>query len=77
MKMVRLSLILVASLFAFSGMTMVASSPAQAWYCAARGTTGAFGWGTSNYLPSARAIALRQCAVRTPRYGRCVITYCR
>ncbi len=54
----------------------VVPSPALAWYCSARGTTGASGWGRSGYLGNARAIALRECAVRTPRYARCYIMYC-
>ena len=52
-------------------------SPAQAWYCSARATTGAWGWGRSIYLSSARVIALREFAVRTPRYAACYIMYCR
>ena len=53
-----------------------AVSPASAWYCSARGTTGASGWGRSGNLGSARIIALRECAVRTPRGATCYIMYC-
>jgi hypothetical protein len=52
-------------------------SEASAWYCEARGGTGASGWGTSYYLANARRIALRQCAVRTPRGYMCYVTGCR
>jgi hypothetical protein len=57
---------------------LVASTPAPAgtWYCSARGTTGASGWGWSASLPYAKLIALRECAVRTPQDARCYIMYC-
>jgi hypothetical protein len=51
-------------------------SPASAWYCSARGTTGASSWGRSGNLGSGRIIALRECAVRTPRGATCYIMYC-
>ena len=51
-------------------------APAAAWYCVARGNTGASGWGRSFYNYSARYIALSQCSIRTPRYGRCFIRAC-
>jgi len=58
--------------------TLVASTPAPAdsWYCAASGTTGASGWGRSPNLGYAQLIALRECAVRTPRNATCYIMYC-
>jgi len=59
-----------------AALAAAAPSPALAWYCSARGTTGASGWGRSSYLLTARAIALRECAVRTPRYARCYVMYC-
>ena len=49
----------------------------NAWYCQARGTTGAWGWGRSWYIGQAKGVALSQCSVRTPRYARCYITFCR
>lgn len=60
------------------GLCIVASatSPAQAWYCSARGSTGAWGWGRGTVNYAARLMALTQCSVRTPRYARCFIQYC-
>lgn len=66
----------VAFLAAVS-VAAVTPSAAFAWYCSARGTTGASGWGRAGYLATARAIALRECAVRTPTYARCYIMYCK
>lgn len=77
MKSFRIALSLIAGLAAFGGFAVVASTPAAAWYCSARGTTGATGWGTAGYVATAKAIALRECAVRTPRGASCYIMYCR
>ena len=59
-------------------VTLVASTPAPAgtWYCSARGTTGASGFGWSASLSYAKVIALRECAVRTPQDEMCYIMYC-
>lgn len=76
MRSKRIAWAWVASFSVFGGLAMVASTPAEAWYCSARGTTGASGWGTSRNLAVARNIALRECAVRTPRGARCLIMYC-
>ncbi len=67
----------VAALIVAAAFVAVAPSPALAWYCFARGTTGATGWATRFYLPDAKAVALAECAVRTPRYARCFIRFCR
>jgi hypothetical protein len=77
MKAIRVTLAVVGVLSAAVGLAIVASAPAEAWYCTARGTTGASGWGTSAYLGTAKGIALRECAVRTPRRAACYIMYCR
>ena len=69
MKAIMASLIVAA--------TLLAAGPAQAWYCRAEGSTGAWGWGRSYSLRTAQRIALYQCAIRTPRGERCVISYCR
>ena len=45
MKATRVALALVGGLSVFGGLAVVASTPAEAWYCTARGTTGATGWG--------------------------------
>jgi hypothetical protein len=68
--------LLLAAVAAAATLAATSASPALAWYCSARGTTGASGWGRSVNLGSARVIALRECAVRTPRYATCYIMYC-
>jgi len=77
MKAIRSFLALVGGLSVLACLAIAASAPAEAWYCTARGTTGATGWGTSGYLSTAKTIALRECAVRTPRGAACYIMYCR
>jgi len=77
MKAIRVTLALVGGLSVLGGLAIVSSSPAAAWYCTARGTTGASGWGTAPYLATAKGIALRECAVRTPRGAACYIMYCK
>ncbi|MGD0188002.1 MAG: hypothetical protein ABSC25_22520 [Roseiarcus sp.] len=77
MKAIRIALTMVGGLSALAGLAILASTPADAWYCSARGTTGATGWGTSGNLATARGIALRECAVRTPRGATCLIMYCK
>lgn len=54
----------------------VSAGSASAWYCEAH-SRNAWGWGSSTKLSSAKRIALRQCAVRTPRGRYCRITSCR
>jgi hypothetical protein len=68
--------IIATALIAFA-VSMCATVPAEAWYCQASGTTGATGWGTAGRMSIASRIALRQCAIRTPRWGRCFIDFCR
>ncbi|HLK26799.1 MAG TPA: hypothetical protein VKT30_19265 [Caulobacteraceae bacterium] len=51
------------------------ASAASAFVCYARSPV-AYGWGSSGYLGTAKVIALRECAVRTPRGMVCVITGC-
>ena len=74
MKMLS-SLIASATL----AMLMVTAVPtaASAWVCVARSVTGSYGWGRSPSLRRARAIALRQCAIRTRRGYYCFVTGCR
>jgi hypothetical protein len=55
--------------------TTLSVSAAYAHVCYAHSRV-AYGWGRSGYLSSARVIALRECAVRTPRGLVCVITSC-
>jgi hypothetical protein len=67
---------------AFAMLAIVATvlalvpTEASAWYCRAR-SPNAWGWGTSPNIGRAKYIALKQCAVRTPRYQTCYISYCR
>ena len=77
MKAIYIALALVGGLSVLGGLAIAASTPAAAWYCSARGTTGAIGWGAHVYLATASSIALRECAVRTPRGARCLIMYCK
>ncbi len=77
MKAIRIGLTLVGGLAVLGGLALVASTPAAAWCCSARGTTGATGRGTSGYLATAKTIALRECAVRTPRGAKCYVMYCK
>jgi len=77
MKMTRFVWALIGGLSVLASLVLVASTPAEAWYCSARGTTGASGWGSHPYLGTAKTIALRECAVRTPRRAACYIMYCR
>ncbi|MDB5640774.1 MAG: hypothetical protein JWN07_91 [Hyphomicrobiales bacterium] len=66
----------LATFFLTAGLVTLAAGQASAAYCEARGTTGASGWGRSSSSGQAKRMALRQCAVRTPRRGYCRITYC-
>ncbi len=58
------------------GFLVIEANQASAFYCEARGTTGARGWGQSPSPERARRIALRECAVRTPRRAVCRIMFC-
>jgi hypothetical protein len=77
MRATQFALALTGGLSVLGGLAIVASTPAEAWYCSARGTTGVAGWGTAAYLATAKTIALRECAVRTPRGAACYIMYCK
>jgi hypothetical protein len=63
--------------FAIAMSLAMIPTQASAWYCVARGTTGASGWGLSGSLYNAKRIALGNCAVRTRRGHTCYITGCR
>jgi hypothetical protein len=67
---------ILAALALTAAVAIFVSSPVEAWYCKARGTTGAWGWGRSASRGEAQGIALRECAVRTPRGETCLIMYC-
>ncbi len=69
----RSSLIL---LFLVSCVSAISVSEASAAFCKAESNTGSSGWGRSSSVGRARGIALRECAVRTPRRGTCYIMYC-
>jgi hypothetical protein len=53
----------------------LSANAASAFVCYAHSPV-AYGWGSSGYLAAAKLIALKQCAVRTPRGMVCVITSC-
>lgn len=69
------------TLIALSAVTMlsIAAMPteASAWYCRATSTSGAYGWGTSSSISSAKVRALYECAIRTPRNHTCYLRSCR
>ncbi len=77
MKIVKFVLAAAIAASAIGALSVATSTSAEAWYCSARGTTGATGWGRAGGLGEAKGIALRECAVRTPRYARCYIMYCK
>ena len=76
MKSIRWMLTALLAVASTGLLTIAASTPAEAYYCSARGTTGATGWGRSDSLGYAKRIALRECAVRTPRGATCYIMDC-
>jgi hypothetical protein len=57
------------------GLLVMVPGEAAAWYCYASSPS-AYGWGTSSSRRAAANRALRECAVRTPRYQTCYIRYC-
>jgi hypothetical protein len=52
------------------------SAQARGWYCEATSHNGVMGWGRSEQRRRAERIALRQCAVRTPRGMMCRLRFC-
>lgn len=64
-----------AAAAAFTAVSFVSPSAAEAAYCEARSRY-ASGWG-SGTLPNARSRALYECAIRTPRGYTCSIRHCR
>lgn len=77
MRKLILTAKLLAAIFAMSAaMSVVAPSDAHAWACRADSPS-AYGWARSGSLSWARSRALRQCAVRTPRWQTCYISWCR
>jgi hypothetical protein len=62
---------------AVAGMLFaMASTQASAAYCRADSNTGAWGWATRYWRGAAARAALWECSIRTPRYGRCYISFC-
>ena len=57
-------------------IAVTATSPASAYSCYARASTGAAGWASSRHLSVARAGALRYCARFTKGRYRCAIISC-
>jgi hypothetical protein len=53
----------------------LSANAASAFVCYARSPV-SYGWGSSGNLGSAKVIALRECAVRTPRGLVCILTTC-
>lgn len=73
--MKKLIAIAAVTAAAFTAVSFVSPTKAEAAYCEARSPY-ASGWGSGN-MSYARNRALRECAVRTPRGATCYITYCR
>jgi hypothetical protein len=67
---------ILGSLAVAGALFALAPTAASAAYCRADSTTGAWGWATRYWRGAAARVALYECAVRTPYYGRCYITYC-
>jgi hypothetical protein len=61
---------------AAAALSIAAPMIASAHTCYAGSRTGATGWGTSASRALAARIALKECAVRTPRGFVCVLTRC-
>ncbi len=76
MKAIQLTLAGFMAVAALGAFSIGTAEKANAWYCSARGTTGASGWGQSPSLGYARTIALRECAVSTRQGASCYIMYC-
>lgn len=72
MKKVALT---IASAAVFAGLLTAIPAQAYACYCEARSSY-AWGWGQHGSCARAQAIALNQCAVRTPRGYYCYVTFC-
>ena len=77
MRLMKLVMTAGVAIAALGAVSIGTSTSANAWYCSARGTTGAWGAGWSGFLAQAKVIALRECAVRTPRGATCYIMYCK
>jgi hypothetical protein len=62
--------------FAALALATLIPSEAFAWYCFAS-SRAASGWATSGSRRWAIRHALRECAIRTPRWQTCYLRYCR
>jgi hypothetical protein len=71
MTKTKLRLTLIAGAFA----VILIPTEASAWYCRADSPS-AYGWGQNYSRRAAIRRALAECAVRTPRWQRCRISYC-
>jgi hypothetical protein len=67
--------ILFSMLALYAAGTPTAAVAAE-WYCMAKSPTGTWGEGWAPANATARAVALVECAARTPRGYVCVITAC-
>lgn len=74
--MMKKMALIMASAAAFAALVTAAPSQAYACYCEARSSS-AWGWGQHGSCARAQAIALTNCAVRTPRGYYCYVTFCR
>ena len=64
-------------LIASAALLAAAVLPSEAFACYCQASSPyAWGWGSSAYCSTATRIALRNCAVRTPRGSWCYISFC-
>jgi hypothetical protein len=75
-RLILTAKLLAATLLLAGTLSVVAPTEANAWVCRADSPS-AYGWWTAPSLARARRQALRQCAIRTPRWQTCYISWCR
>jgi hypothetical protein len=67
---------LLAAMIATAAFAAAPSQASAAWTCGARSATGGWGVGWAPSLWRAKRIALRQCAINTPRGYWCRVVRC-
>ena len=67
---------IIISLLALGAVSLMPAAASAEWYCKAQSSTGTWGEGWAPANASARALALTERAVHTPRGRVCLITGC-
>ena len=67
----------IVPMLAAAALLALIPSDASAWSCRAASATGGWGVGASPNRNVANQIALRECAIHTPRGVVCWTSYCR